>query len=240
MARLSWRSGLISVVALGLAYGLVHAALRLWVSNNIAIDDIKSNVYAQTLELGYIAKQPPLYEWLLWLVQQMTGPTLPSFLVLKYALLTATFAFLYLVAKRIFADPKWAMLAALSPLLLYQIAWNVHEGVTQTIALVCAVAVTTWLFMRLVERGSLGSYAAFGFAAGLGLPYSLLLEKNASLGHDAAWPGPAASRIPAEILAAWDHISIISTFSLTVRSRVKTAHSLSWPGDFGRPIYHLP
>jgi len=169
MARLSWCSGLISVVALGLGYGVVHAALRLWVSSNIAIDDIKSNVYAQTLELGYVPKQPPLYEWLLWLVQRVAGPTLPSFLILKYGLLTATFAFLYLVAKRVFADPKWAMLAALSPLLLYQIAWNVHEGVTQTIALVCAVAVTTWLFMRLVEQGSLGSYVAFGFAAGLGL-----------------------------------------------------------------------
>jgi 4-amino-4-deoxy-L-arabinose transferase-like glycosyltransferase len=169
MARVSWRLGLIYVVAVSLAYGLAHAGLRLWVSSNIAIDDIKSNVYTQTLELGYVAKQPPLYEWLLWLVQRFTGPTLSSFLILKYGLLTATFAFLYLVAKRIFADPKWAMVAALSPLLLYQVGWNIHEGVTQTIVLACAVAGTTWCFMRLAERGSLGNYLMFGVAAGLGL-----------------------------------------------------------------------
>ena len=43
-------------------------AIRLSISHNLPVDDIKSNVYTQTLELGYIAKQPPLYEWLLWLV----------------------------------------------------------------------------------------------------------------------------------------------------------------------------
>jgi 4-amino-4-deoxy-L-arabinose transferase-like glycosyltransferase len=60
-------------------------------------------------------------------------------------------------------------LAALSPLLLYQIGWNVHEGVTQTIVLICAVAASTWAFMRLAERGTTGSYLLFGLVAGLGL-----------------------------------------------------------------------
>jgi len=164
-----WPFGLGGVIAVGLVYGVVYTCLRLSISHNLPVDDIKANVYTQTLELGYVAKQPPLYEWLLWLVQRFTGPTLPSFLILKYSLLTATFAFLYLVAKRIFDDPRWAMMAALSPLLLYQFGWNLHEGVTQTIVLTCAVAATTWAFMRLVERGGLGDYVLFGLTAGLGL-----------------------------------------------------------------------
>jgi hypothetical protein len=89
----SGRFGLAWVIAVGIAYGLVHSALRLSISQTLPIDDIRSNVYAQTFELGYVAKQPPLYEWLLWLVQQATGPTLLSFLLLKYALLTATSPF---------------------------------------------------------------------------------------------------------------------------------------------------
>lgn len=92
------------VIFVGVLYGLVYSCLRLLVSDNLPVDDVKANVYTQTLELGYMAKQPPLYEWLLWLVQNFTGPTLPSFLILRYGLLAATFAFLYLVAKRIFAD----------------------------------------------------------------------------------------------------------------------------------------
>jgi 4-amino-4-deoxy-L-arabinose transferase-like glycosyltransferase len=163
----SWPFNLAGVVSVGLLYGLVYASMRLALSHNLPQDDVTSNVFTQTLEPGYVLKQPPLYEWLLWSVQRFTGPTLPSFLILKYGLLTATL--LYLVAKRIFADQRWAALAALSPLLLYHIGWNLHEGVTQTMALICAVAATMWSFRRLVERGRAFDYVLFGAIAGLGL-----------------------------------------------------------------------
>ena len=84
-------------------------------------------------------------------------------------LLTATFAFLYLVAKRIFTDQRWAAVAALSPLLLYHIGWNLHEGVTQTVALICAVAASIWSFMRIAERGRSVDYVLLGAIVGLGL-----------------------------------------------------------------------
>src|SRR4249919_3308018 len=86
--------GLTGVVSVGLLYGLVYAGMRLAISPNLPQDDVTSNILAQTLEPGYVLKQPPLYEWLLWSVQRVTRPTLPSFLFLKYGLLTATFAFL--------------------------------------------------------------------------------------------------------------------------------------------------
>jgi hypothetical protein len=165
----SWPFSLAGVVSIGLLYGFVYAGMRLAISHNLPQDDVTSNVLAQTLEPGYVLKQPPLYEWMLWSVQRVTGPTLPSFLILKYGLLTATFAFLYLVAKRLFADRRWAAIAALSPLLLYHIGWNLHEGVTQTMALICAVAASMWSFMRLVERGSSVDYVLFGAIVGLGL-----------------------------------------------------------------------
>ena len=114
----TWPFNLTGVISAGVLYGLVYASIRLAISHNLPQDDVTSNVLAQTLEPGYVLKQPPLYEWMLWSVQRVTGPTLPSFLILKYGLLTATFAFLYLVAKRLFADQRWAAIAALSPLLL--------------------------------------------------------------------------------------------------------------------------
>ena len=54
--------------------------MRLAIWPNLPQDDVTSNVLAQTLEPGYVLKQPPLYEWMLWSVQRVTGPTLPSFL----------------------------------------------------------------------------------------------------------------------------------------------------------------
>ncbi len=164
-----WPFSLAGVISIGLLYGLVYAGMRLAISPNLPQDDVTSNILAQTLELGYVVKQPPLYEWMLWSLQRITGPTLPSFLILKYGLLTATFAFLYLVAKRIFTDQRWAAIAALSPLLLYHIGWNLHEGVTQTMALICGVAASMWSFMRIVERGRSADYVLFGVIVGLGL-----------------------------------------------------------------------
>lgn len=53
----------------------------------------------QTLEAGYSLRQDFVYEWMLWLFQQITGPVGPSFLILKFALLTVTSAFFHLSAK---------------------------------------------------------------------------------------------------------------------------------------------
>ncbi len=114
-------------------------------------------------------RQPPLYEWLLWSVQQLTGPTLPSFLLIKYGLLTGTVAFLYLAATRIFRERGFAMLAGLSPFLLYQFAWNLHEGVTHSMVLTCLVAASLWAVMRISENGRAWDYLLFGLIAGLGL-----------------------------------------------------------------------
>jgi Dolichyl-phosphate-mannose-protein mannosyltransferase len=165
----SWPWNLWGVLSIGLAYGLVYSGMRLAISDNLPQDDVTANIVAQTLQAGYVVRQPPLHDWLVWLVQQLTGPTLLSFLIIKYGFLTATFVFLYFVAKRLFADQRWAAVAALSPLLLYQIGWNLHEGVTHTMPLMCAVAGSMWAFMRIAERGSTGDYLLFGAIAGLGL-----------------------------------------------------------------------
>ena len=119
----SWGLGLLIVIGVGLAYGLAYSALRLSLSDNLPQDDVTSNVLTQTLALGYVPRQPPLHEWLVWSVQQLTGPTLSSFLLIKYGMLTATIAFLYLAATRIFSERGFAVLAGLSPFFLFQFAF---------------------------------------------------------------------------------------------------------------------
>ncbi len=161
--------GLWAVILIGAVYGLVFGGMRLALSDNLTLDDAMANVLAQTLSLGYVERQPPLYEWVLWSVQQLTGPNLLSFLLIKYALLSATFAFLYLAATRIFSDWRWQVVAGVTPLLLFQFGWNLHEGVTHTMMLSCMVAASFWSFMRLVERGGARDYLLFGLFIGLGL-----------------------------------------------------------------------
>jgi hypothetical protein len=76
----SWLWSLWGVVTVGLAYGLVYTSMRLAISHNLPQDDVTANILAQTLEPGYVVRQPALHEWLLWSVQRLTGLTLLSFL----------------------------------------------------------------------------------------------------------------------------------------------------------------
>lgn len=188
---------------------------------NLPQDDVTANILAQTLEPGYLPRQPPLYEWLLWTVQRVTGPTLPSFLFIKYGLLTATFGFLYLIGFRIFAERNWTILAALSPLLLYQTGWNLHEGVTHTMVMTCAVAASFWAFMRVVERGRAGDYILFGVFVGLGMisKWSFAAFVMALLGSSMFQQSGAASIIVASPAIYWvvaGHQDLISVYGQAV------------------------
>ena len=166
--RGNWLCSLGGVLLIFAVYAALHIILRTAASPNLSQDDVMAVLYSQTLALGYTPRQPPLYDWMLWTVQQVTGPTLASFLVLKYSLLTLSAGFIYSAARRIFGSPLWATLAALSLLLLYQIGWNIHEGVTHTSAMICAIAATFWAFTRLAESQALGNYLVLGIFVGLG------------------------------------------------------------------------
>jgi len=100
--------------------------------------------------------------------QCSTGPTLPSFLLIKYGLFTGTVAFLYLAATRIFRERGFAILVGLSLFLLFQFAWNLHEGVKHSMVLNCAVA-ASWVLMRITENGRASDHLLFGLIVGLGL-----------------------------------------------------------------------
>jgi len=150
-------------------YCAVHFILRLSLSDTIGVDDAIEGVFTQSLAPGYDPRQPPLYTWLLWLVQRVTGPSLISFLIFKYGLLSATFLLYYRIAQRLFRDTRYASLTAWSLLLLYQIGWNLHEGVTQTQVLMLACTATLYTFLRASDRGTATAYILLGLAVGAGL-----------------------------------------------------------------------
>ncbi len=157
------------VIAVAAVYGLVHATLRYAASPTIGIDDGTAAVFSQDWALGYVAKNPPLYDWLLKSVQTVVGPNLVAALILKYALLTAAAAFTYLASQRVVDDRRWAALTAFSLSLCYQIGWNFHEGMTHTAVLLPLIMATLWCVFRLMERGTIANNVALGVCLGLGL-----------------------------------------------------------------------
>ena len=156
------------VLLIMLLYCAVHLLLRVSLSSTIGVDEAIEGVFTQKLAIGYDQRQPPLYTWLLWLVQAVTGPSLFGYLLLKYALLITTFILYLRVANRLFGEPRLAGIATFSLLLLYQIGWNGHEGVTHTQVLMLTCTWSFLAFLDVAARGRWIDYALFGLAVGAG------------------------------------------------------------------------
>src|SRR5262245_5860802 len=76
----------------------------------LGMDNVVDNVWAQRLQLVYQLRQPPLFDWLLWSVQQLTGTGALSFLLVKDLLMVLTAAFLWGAARFAIRDPRMAAL----------------------------------------------------------------------------------------------------------------------------------
>ena len=158
--------GVWGIIAL---WGGLHLLLRALSTPVLGTDDMFENVLVQTLEPGYMLRQPPLYEWLLWSAQQVFGPTIWAALFIKYSLISVAALFLFLIARKAIKAPRLAALCAFSYSLYYQFGWNLHEGVTHTVVLTTACAASAFFFIKALETGRLSFYLLFGAAAGAGL-----------------------------------------------------------------------
>lgn len=162
--------GLLLVLAIVMAYACLHAGFRLLASDVLGEDDVYDIVFSQDLRAGYDAfpRQPPLYNWVLWGVQQLLGPSLISFLLIKYAALVAAAGFLYLAARRALDDTLFALLTVESMALIYSISWRFHEGFTHEVGAMVAVLATTWLLFRVLQDGRPADFVGLAIAMGLG------------------------------------------------------------------------
>ncbi len=149
-------------------YCLLHAILRLLLTDTVEVDHVEQVIYAQTLQSHYGVNQPPLYTWLLWGMQQLLGVGMLALVLLKYLLIFATFLFHYLAAFRLLEDRRLALLATLTLTLSYQVGWKFHIGVTHTLLLSAACAMTLWALLRVVDSGRWRDWLLLGLAVGAG------------------------------------------------------------------------
>lgn len=160
--------GLWLVLGLLALYSAIHIGFRLLASSALGEDDPIESLKVQELKALYDARQPPLYDWVLYAVQQAMGPSVLGFLVIKYAALIATGGFLFAVARRAMGPGVLALMAVESLALIYQLSWRFHEGYTHQVGAMLAVAATTWALVRVIERNTLSDFIVLGVVAGLG------------------------------------------------------------------------
>ncbi len=159
-----------------LLYLFAHLLIRLF-SQTLQVDDAEQIRHAQELLLGYPIPQPPMYSWLSWIMFQIFGTGLFALTLLKYAIISATFWFTWLVSGQLFQHLQTRYIATFSYLLMPSFAWHMHQGFTHTILLGFGIIVSMHALLSLKENPSIKNYLYLGLALGVGLmgKYSFLL-----------------------------------------------------------------
>ena len=148
-SRWTWLCEPRGTLGLLLVWATLQALLRLGLSSALTADDAREAVLAQSLQWGYQARQPPLYNWLVWGAFRLIGPGLLALSLVKYSVLVLAFWLVYLTARRILMDRRLATLGTFSFLLIVPISWTIHEALSHSVAVLAASAGTAYALVRL-------------------------------------------------------------------------------------------
>ncbi len=147
---------------------ILHAVLRPLLTATVGNDHTDQLFFAQTLAAGYGYEQPPLYSWLVWLLSQVLGPSVVTVGIIRYSLVFFIHLFAYLSARRLIQDRRLQVACGLSPLLLYPIAWRLHEADAEGVLASALILAMTWSLLGVLQGRRLADYIAFGACLGLG------------------------------------------------------------------------
>ena len=166
-----------NILIWAIGYILIHLALRVYFSQTLQVDDAEQIRFSQDLLLGYPIPQPPMYSWLSWIMFQIFGTGLLALTLLKYAIISLTFWFTWLVSGQLFQHLQTRYIATFSYLLMPSFAWHMHQGFTHTIMLSFGIVLSIHALLSLKDNPSTKNYIYLGLAFGIGLmgKYSFLL-----------------------------------------------------------------
>lgn len=154
------------VLALAL-YFLAHLLIRLSLSDSLDLDEAEQAFEVQQLRMGY-GTQPPLYNWLQWLLFSTLGLNLFALALLKSLCLFSIYFFMFLTARPLVGS-MGAMAVSASMLLLPQIGWEAQRDLTHSVLLTTIASMSLYAYFALLRRPMLTRYALFGLLLGLGM-----------------------------------------------------------------------
>ncbi|MEP9377712.1 hypothetical protein ABLE91_13425 [Aquabacter sp. CN5-332] len=167
--------GVALIVAL---WAIIHGAISVFMEGAINVDDSIESYFVQSFEISYVPRNPPVFDWLLWGIQRLTGPGPLSFAILRYGLLFACAMLVYRVAQRAITDPRLQALAVFSLSALWVVGYHSHRILTHSNVMIVAIAGfmltlmalargprSAWLYAGLGAWIVVGVVGKFGFIA---------------------------------------------------------------------------
>lgn len=163
-------SSLRAIAAFWSVYAIVFALLRVARSTYLTLDDaISAEVSQRVLLPAYSVRNPPLYEWALWAVQQIFGAGIGGHLVLRSLLIVAIGTAMFETVRGLSRDPRLAAAASLGLLGFYAIAWQMHIALTQSLFVFLLLLLMIRLLDGFCRKPGAGRALALGLAMGLGI-----------------------------------------------------------------------
>ena len=152
-----------------LIYGVCFGTIRYLASGNLTLDDAKENELVQWLALGYQTSQPPLFEWILWSVQQLTGAGILSHLLVRYALILAIGVAAFGATRALTRDVRWSAAASISYAFAGFVGWALHEWSTQSVLVSVACLASLHAMLVFLRNPSAWQAILLGLVIGVGL-----------------------------------------------------------------------
>jgi lipopolysaccharide core galacturonosyltransferase RgtB len=160
-----------------LAYFALLFAIRAFLFSGAAIDEAEELFFAQKFEAGYMLRNPPLFTWLVILLERVGGVSTVWVVLIRFTALFAAYAFLYRCAGMMTRSRLAAVAAAISPFAIHFVGWRLIRTYTHSALLLAACAAVLWALLRLERSPRRWSYVVFGVAVGAGAlsKYNFLL-----------------------------------------------------------------
>lgn len=143
----------------------IAVALR----SNIGNDDSLEVYQSQSLELFYRARNPALYDWLLYGLIRLNGSPFVSVALLNYLSMFVCALLLYQLARRVIVDPRLRALSVYALALIWVVAYDSHRILTHTNINIIVIAATLLTVHALGRNRTVAGYVLLGALFVLGM-----------------------------------------------------------------------
>lgn len=131
-------------------------------------DEAEQLLYAQSLELGYETRNPPLFTWLVWALQIPFGIGVLPVALVRTVCLFAFYACPYAASRQMLADKRLAALAALSPVALWFVGWDALSNYSHRVLMAACCTACLMLVLRISDAPRIRDHVLLGVTLGAG------------------------------------------------------------------------
>jgi len=148
---------------------LTHWAIRTFIAPIYTIEEADQLLLAQSLQVGYGARQPPMLAWLHAFAVMGGSLSPPIVFAVKYILLFVALTFYYLAARNVLIRPGVSAAAVAAWVLTFQVGWSVHEDLLGAVGLMASLSLCLHAVTRILTWRRYRDWVYLGGAIGVGL-----------------------------------------------------------------------